>query len=60
MEKWVTNYPELSAVATSLFALPASSYFSERIFSAAGKILEQCQENSDGELVDDIIFIRNF
>ena len=58
MEKWATYYPKLSATATFLFGLPASSYFSERIFSVTGRIFEQCRQNLDDKLVDDIYHVR--
>jgi hypothetical protein len=59
-KKWSINYPKLSMLARSLFGIPASSCSSERIFSAAGRILEERRQNLNDDTVDDILFIRNF
>ena len=59
-KKWSINYPKLCILATSLHGIPASSCFSERIFSAAGRVLEERRQNLNDDVVDDILFIRNF
>ena len=44
-------------MAMSLFGLSASSYFGERLRE---EFSNSARENLDDELVDDIMFIRNF
>ena len=46
-KKWSINYPCLSLLARSLLGIPASSATSERIFSAAGRILEEFWKKED-------------
>ncbi|CAF2093994.1 unnamed protein product [Rotaria magnacalcarata] len=58
--KWSINYPTLSVLASSLLGMPASSCTNERIFNATGRILEERRQNLGGDIVDDILFIRNF
>jgi hypothetical protein len=59
-KKWAITYPKLSILAKSLFGIPASSCTSERIFSSTGRILEERRQNLSDDIVDDILFIRNF
>ncbi|CAF1933011.1 unnamed protein product [Rotaria magnacalcarata] len=59
-KKWSINYPTLDVLAGSLLDIPASSCTSQRIFSAAGRILEERRQNLGDDIVDDILFIRNF
>ncbi|CAF2828633.1 unnamed protein product [Rotaria sp. Silwood2] len=54
------NYPQLSILAKWLLGIPASSATNERIFSASGRILEERRQNLNGEIVNDILFLRNF
>ncbi|CAF5222466.1 unnamed protein product, partial [Rotaria magnacalcarata] len=54
------NYPTLSVLAGSLLGIPASSCISERIFSDTGRILQERLQNLADDIVDDILFIRNF
>jgi len=49
-----------SVLARSWLGIPASSCTSERIFSAPGRILEERRQNLRDDIVDDILFIRNF
>ncbi|CAF4859520.1 unnamed protein product [Rotaria sp. Silwood1] len=53
-------FPQLSLLAKSIFAIPASSATSERIFSSAGRILEKRRQSLKPGVVDDILMIRNF
>ncbi|CAF1663228.1 unnamed protein product [Rotaria magnacalcarata] len=59
-KKWSINYPTLSVLARSLLGIPASSCTSARIFSATGRIFEERRQNLGDDIVDDILFIRNF
>ncbi|CAF3086008.1 unnamed protein product [Rotaria socialis] len=59
-KKWSINYPTLSVLVGSLLGIPASSCTSERIFSITGRILEKRCQNIGDDIVDDILFIRNF
>ena len=59
-KKWSLNYPQLSVLAKCLLGIPASSATSERVFSASGRILEERRQNLSGDIVNDILFIRNF
>ncbi|CAF2224075.1 unnamed protein product [Rotaria magnacalcarata] len=59
-KKWSINYPMLSVLARSLLGIPASLCTSQRIFSATGRILEERRQNLGDDIVDDILFIRNF
>ena len=54
------TFPQLSSLAKSLFAIPASSATAERIFSASGRILEKRRQSLNPDNVDDILMIRNF
>ena len=54
------NYPQLSLLARCLLGIPASSATSERVFSASGRILEERRQNLSGDIVNDILFLRNF
>jgi hypothetical protein len=59
-KKWTVNYPCLSLLALSLLGIPASSATSERIFSATGRILEERRQNLNEDVVNDMLFLRNF
>ena len=59
-KKWSISYPKLSVLARSLLGILASSFTSERKFSATGRILEERRQNLNDDIVDDILFIRNF
>lgn len=59
-QKWSLNYPQLSLLARSLLSIPASSATSERIFSASGRILEERRQNLNENIVNDLLFLRNF
>ena len=49
-------YPALRKLAMMLHAVPASSTSSERLFSAAGRVLEARRQNLSPETVDAILF----
>ncbi|CAF1227945.1 unnamed protein product [Rotaria magnacalcarata] len=59
-KKWSINYPTLDVLAGSLLGIPASSCTSQRIFSVTGRILEERRQNLGDDIVDEILFIRNF
>ena len=52
-------YPALRKLAMMLHAVPASSASSERLFSAAGRVLEARRQNLSPETVDAILFLRS-
>ncbi|CAF1243149.1 unnamed protein product [Rotaria sp. Silwood1] len=58
--KWSLNYPQLSVLAKWLLGIPASSATSEPIFSASGRVLEERRQNLGSDIVNDILFLRNF
>ncbi|CAF1248926.1 unnamed protein product [Rotaria sp. Silwood1] len=59
-KKWSIIYPKLGILARSLFGIPASSCTRERIFSASGRILEERRQSLSDDIVDDMLFIKNF
>jgi hypothetical protein len=59
-DKWSLIYPQLSQLAKWLLGVPASSATSERIFSASGRVLEERRQSLNGDVVNDILFLRNF
>ncbi|CAF2066345.1 unnamed protein product [Rotaria magnacalcarata] len=59
-DKWSLNYPKLSTLVKWLLGIPAGSGTSERIFSASGRVLEERRQNLSGDVVNDILFLRNF
>ena len=59
-DKWSLNYPQVSLLAKWLLGIPASSATSERIFSSTGRVLEARRQNLSGDVVNDILFLRNF
>ncbi|CAF3499610.1 unnamed protein product, partial [Rotaria sp. Silwood2] len=59
-KKWAITYPKLSILDRSLFGISASSCTSERIFSTIGRILEERRQNFSDDIIDDMLFIRNF
>ncbi|CAF2234774.1 unnamed protein product, partial [Rotaria magnacalcarata] len=59
-KKWSLNCPTLDVLAGSLLRIPVNSCASQRIFSATEGILEERRQNLGDDIVDDILFIRNF
>jgi hypothetical protein len=58
---WKVNskkYPILSDSARQYLSAPASSIFSERIFSAAGRILDDSRSTMSGENVERLLFLK--
>ncbi|CAF1272829.1 unnamed protein product, partial [Didymodactylos carnosus] len=53
-------YKQLSRLALSLLAIPASSATAERIFSETERILEARRQLLSSESVDSLVFFRNF
>lgn len=63
LQWWIKHslvFPELSSIAKSLFGIPASSTTAERVFSATGLLLNKHRQSLSGDVVDDILMIRNF
>ena len=59
---WKLNsvvYPKLSKVARSVLCIPASSSSSERVFSAAGRTIEQRRTALKPATVDAILFLHD-
>ena len=50
---------ELASVASKLLAIPATSTPSERVFSVAGRIVEERLTNLNPENVDALLFIHS-
>lgn len=58
---WQSNkmrFPRLYGVARLIFSIPASSAAAERLFSKAGKLVNN-RPNLRSELVDDILFLNS-
>jgi hypothetical protein len=53
-------FPQLAVLAKSVFGIPASSATAERVFSSTGRILNKGRQSLSGDIVDDILMIRNF
>ena len=51
-------YPALRTHALMVLAVPASSASSERLFSAAGRVLEKRRQSLSAKSVDAILFVR--
>ena len=63
LQWWIKHslvFAELSSIAKSLFDIPASSAMTERVFSATGLVLNKHRQSLSGDIVDDILMIRNF
>jgi hypothetical protein len=52
-------YGDLSKLASMLLCVPASSATCERLFSAAGRVLEDRRQNLSSESVDAILLLRS-
>lgn len=60
LQWWSKNqqvFPCLSKVARKILAIPSSSSTSERLFSIAGRIMEERRNGLDGNRLDKLIFI---
>ena len=58
---WKVNaadYPTISELAKQLLCIPATSVFSERVFSAAGYIVSKLRSALSPEDVDALLFLR--
>ena len=53
-----TVWPKLSTVARVILAIPATETSSERVFSLAGRTLEDRRTTLNVESVDDLLFIH--
>lgn len=61
LEWWKNNescFPKIPCVAKKVLAVPATSVPSERIFSAAGLLLNKLRNRLSSEMVDSIIFLN--
>lgn len=54
------KFPLLSRLARQTLCIPASSASSERVFSVAGRIIEERRSRLKGETVDSLIFLHDF
>jgi len=54
-----TLLPQLSRLARSVFSVPASSSSSERVFSAAGRVIEERRTGLKPFTVDAILFLHD-
>lgn len=52
------NFPRIAVIAKQVLAVPATSVPSERIFSAAGLLVNKLRNRLSCELVDKIIFLN--
>ncbi|CAF1561911.1 unnamed protein product [Rotaria magnacalcarata] len=59
-DKWSLNYPKHITLAKWLLGIPANSATSERIFNTSGRVLEERRQNLSGDVVNDILFLKNF
>lgn len=58
---WQQNsilYPRLSKLAKKYLCVPASSVPSERMFSAAGRLVSKCRNRLGAKNVDSILFLN--
>ncbi|ROK32555.1 Zinc finger BED domain-containing protein DAYSLEEPER [Anabarilius grahami] len=54
-----TLLPQLSRLARTVFSVPASSSSSERVFSAAGRVIEERRTTLKPSTVDAILFLHD-
>ena len=52
------QWPSLATVAKSLLAIPATETSSERVFSLAGRTIEDRRSQLNVETVDDLLFVH--
>jgi len=52
-------WPKLSTVAQTMLAVPATSTPSERVFSLAGRTLEECRTQLSADPVDSLLFLHS-
>jgi len=53
-----TQWPHLAKVAQMILAIPATETSLERVFSLAGRTLEDRRSRLNAETVDDLIFVH--
>ena len=61
LDWWLKNeakYPKISRIARRVLAVPATSVPSERIFSAAGLLINKLRSRLSSDIVDSIIFLN--
>ena len=61
MDRWLkkeAKYPKISNIARRILAIPATSVPSERIFSAAGLLINKLRSRLSSDIVDSIIFLN--
>ena len=52
------SWPSLAAVARVILAIPATETSSERVFSLAGRTIEDRRTQLNVETIDDLIFLH--
>ena len=58
---WFRNsqiYPNIAVVARKVLASPASSVYSERMFSTAGNIVSDLRNRLDPDLAEQLLFLN--
>ena len=53
-----TRYPQIAVIAKRVLGVPATSVSSERIFSAAGLLINKLRNRLSSDIVDSIIFLN--
>jgi len=51
-------WPKLSMCARWILSAPATSTSSERVFSRAGRTLEECRSQQNAETVEHLLFLH--
>jgi len=62
MDFWRDNrtvLPKMFSLARRILCIPASSAASERVFSAAGRLLEKCRTNLAPDSVNSLLFLNS-
>jgi hypothetical protein len=54
----VSQWPRLAQVARTILAIPATETSSERVFSIAGRTVEERRSNLHVDTVDDLLLIH--
>ena len=57
--KNVLCFPGLSIIARNILAIPATSISSERVFSLAGRTLEERRSSLSPKSVDSLLFLKS-
>jgi len=57
-EQNASTYPKMDVVAWSVLGSPASSVYSERLFSTAGNIVSDLRSRLDPDLSEKLLFLN--